>query len=1191
MLLAAAMWPASAASSPIPNRYVPNEIIVKFRAGTADAVEMHLAKSGPAEDLKLSPSLDELNKKYRLKKATCLFKNFKQNTHRRKALLNKDNAQLSKKHNRLVARLKRAAKDAKVPDLSPIYKLELELEPGQSLEKAAAAYRQNPDIEYAELNYIVSIHATPNDPLYPIQWPLNNTGQMYPHSGRYNPPPGTPDSDIDAPEAWDIHTGSSGIIVAVVDTGADYTHRDLDDNMWVNQAERSGEPGVDDDENGYVDDIYGYNFAYGNSDPTDDHGHGTHSAGIIAAEGNNGSDIAGLCWNTKIMALKFLNWSGSGQVADAILAFYYAVENGADVISNSWGGGFYMQSMQDAIDYAHSQGVIMVASAGNDNTNQYVSYPAYYEHVIAVAATNSNDEKASFSNYGDWVDIAAPGVDVLSLRASGTSLGKVYDAYTTILSGTSMACPHISGACALLLSVNPTLTNDGLYGLLMETVDPIAPGISLSGGRLNLFGALLAAVPSKGHIILDRDHYTCSDIVSVFLVDYDLRGSGTHAITLTTTGGDTETVLVTERTPPAGFFAATTLTAVDAPIIEDGTLQLSHSELITATYQDTDDGTGQPATATDTALVDCEQPQILNVHIGLPGREPRVRVQTDEPTTARVLAGLSCAGPYFIEASNINLATTHAIGLTGVSPETKYFFIIEVTDAAGNKTVDTNHGRCYTFTTTAAPGEVYVPAQCPTIQQAIDNSWEGGTVWVADGTYTGDGNRDIDFRARAITVRSENGPEQCVIDCNGTEIELHRGFYFYSGEDANSVLDGFTITNGYVPGSWYIGIGGAILCENNSSPTITNCIFTGNSAGWDGGAINNLSSSPTISNCTFIENSAIGNDGGAINNETSSPTITNCIFRRNSAYDWGGAIRNIFYCNPTIKNCLFAGNLADDGGAMFYYQQSDPTIKHCTFAGNFARNGNALASDSLSGRSKIQIINSIFADGAGQIHNNDNSVITVTYSNVQGGWPGEGNINQDPCFVDAGYWADIDDTNTPIQPHHPNALWIDGNYHLLLSSPCVDAAQDAGVYTDIEGNIRPFDLPGVDNNGELPDFDMGAYELAPVKATMQLTPQTLNCNSKGNWVKAHILLPQGLLPEHVPVDKTAIAEPVHINSEYIKVIGNNHRAAGVEIGFDRETFCGALADTKGTTLEITVITLLTTGRYFYGTDVIRIINR
>ncbi|MHC4720640.1 MAG: S8 family peptidase, partial [Planctomycetota bacterium] len=399
------MRPTVATSSPIQDRYVPNQIIVKFRAGTAGAVEMHLAKSGSARDLKLSLSLDELNKKYRLRNAKCLFKNFKQNRGRKKALLAKDKAQLNKKQKRIVARLKRGPKHIKVPDLSRIYKLELELEPGQSLEQAAAAYQQDPDIEYAELNYIVSIHATPNDPLYPIQWPLNNSGQMYPHSGRYNPPPGTPDSDIDAPEAWDIHTGSSEIIVAVVDTGADYTHRDLDDNMWVNQAELGGAPGVDDDENGYVDDIYGYNFAYGNSDPTDDHGHGTHVAGVIAAEGNNGSDIAGLCWNTKIMALKFLDSSGSGQIADAIPAFYYAVENGADVMSNSWGGGFYMQSMQDAIDYAHSQGVIIVASAGNGNTD-IPAYPAYYEHVIAVAATNSNDEKASFSNYGDWVDIA-----------------------------------------------------------------------------------------------------------------------------------------------------------------------------------------------------------------------------------------------------------------------------------------------------------------------------------------------------------------------------------------------------------------------------------------------------------------------------------------------------------------------------------------------------------------------------------------------------------------------------------------------------------------------------------------------------------------------------------------------------------------------------------------------------------------
>ncbi|MHC4624048.1 MAG: S8 family serine peptidase, partial [Planctomycetota bacterium] len=153
----------------------------------------------------------------------------------------------------------------------------------------------------------------------------------------------------------------------------------------------------------------------------DDNGHGTHCAGIIAASTNNGLDIAGVCWRAKIMAVKFLGAEGWGAESDAVRALYYAVENGADVISNSWGGASDADSLRETIDYAYSQGVIMVAAAGNDNTDS-PTYPANNDHVIAVAATDSDDQKASFSNYGDWVDIAAPGVDVLSLRADGTDI-------------------------------------------------------------------------------------------------------------------------------------------------------------------------------------------------------------------------------------------------------------------------------------------------------------------------------------------------------------------------------------------------------------------------------------------------------------------------------------------------------------------------------------------------------------------------------------------------------------------------------------------------------------------------------------------------------------------------------------------------------------------------------------------------
>ena len=1175
--------PAVAATGPIPQKYVPNEIIIKFRETVADSVEEQLRSKAPATQLTLSQDLDQLNTRYAVREIKPLFKNFRHKRQQLKALQAKEKTLLTQKENHILSRFKRARKDAKVPELDRIYKLKLELDENQMLQEVVAAYNNSPDVEYAELNYIVSICKIPNDPHYPLQWPLNNTGQLYPASGRYNLPPGTPDSDIDAPEAWNISTGSSTIIVAVIDTGVDYNHRDLHSNIWVNEAELNGVGGVDDDENGYIDDIYGYDFINNDPNPIDDHGHGTHCSGIIAADADNALDIAGLCWDARIMALKFLGWNGSGSITNAIEAFYYAVENGADVTSNSWGGGTFSQAMQDAINYAHSQGVIMIASAGNDNSN-LPSYPAYHDHMVAVAATNSNDDKVRFSNYGDWVDIAAPGVDVLSLRANGTLMGKIYDAYTTIASGTSMACPHVAGACAFLLSANPLLTCDEVYDILMDTVDPIADGICLSDGRLNLSNAIHEVVSPKGRIIFDRDYYTCSSVVSLLLVDYDLEGTGTQTIALTTSGGDSETVLMTEVVSSVGVFTGEIPTTIGKANIEDGILQITNEQIITAVYEDADDGTGSPATAVDTAVVDCVEPVIFNVHTGIPARQTTILFETDEPTTARVLCGLDCGGPFIIEGTDPYLADVHAIPLTGFAPETEYFFIIEAADAAGNEALNNNHGRCFTFTTTG-PGDVYVPAQYPTIQQAIDNSWDGGTVWVADGTYTGEGNRDIDFKGAAITVRSENGPQNCIIDCNGSIAQPHRGFYFHSSEKEDSLLDGFTITNGYIHGSWYVGIGAAVLCTNKSRPTINNCIFTENTARWDGGAINNLASSPTITNCTFINNSAIGNDGGAINNENSSPRIENCIFIANSAYDWGGAVRNVVNCKPQIINCTFTANSSDDGGAMFYFENCTPNITNCTFAGNRARNGNALACESDWLRNKIQMTNCILADGGSEIRKLSAATITVTYSNVEDGYSGQGNINADPCFVDPGYW----DTNGT--PEADDDFWVDGDYHLLRTSPSVDAANDANVYTDIEGNIRPFDFLGVDNNGELPDFDMGAYELTPVKAKMQFTPQTLNCKSKGKHVKAHITLPEGFSPQDVDVNTPVEAYPMQIVSEYITILGSDKGPVILEILFDREVFCSAVPDTNEGYLNVTVLGSLSKSRFFSATNSIKIIPR
>lgn len=343
------------------------------------------------------------------------------------------------------------------------------------------------EIEYVEPNYLVQVQVLPNDPSFGSLWGLHNTGQ----SG------GVPDADIDAPEAWDVHTDASGIVVAVIDTGVDWDHPDLASNMWTNPGEVPGN-GVDDDGNGFTDDVYGWDFVNNDSNPDDDQSHGTHCAGTIAAIGNNGTGVSGVTWNAKIMALKFLNSSGSGYTSAAISCVQYAIANGANIMSNSWGGGGYSQALSDAITAANNAGILFVAAAGNSNSNNDVSphYPSNYpqDNVISVAATDRYDNRSSFSSYGlTSVDLGAPGSSILSTVPGG--------GYGT-KSGTSMATPHVSGAAALVWGQNPSLTHLEVKDRLLSRVDPISglAGLTVTGGRLNVYNALQTETVPPGPI-------------------------------------------------------------------------------------------------------------------------------------------------------------------------------------------------------------------------------------------------------------------------------------------------------------------------------------------------------------------------------------------------------------------------------------------------------------------------------------------------------------------------------------------------------------------------------------------------------------------------------------------------------------------------------------------------------------------
>ncbi len=352
--------------------------------------------------------------------------------------------------------------------------------PGTNVSSVYESLQRHGQVESVAPNAILRVQATPND-LDARLWGLNNTGQT---SGRA-------DADIDAPEAWNTIKDASNVIVAVIDTGVDYRHPDLAANMWVNPGEIPGN-GIDDDGNGYIDDVYGYDFANNDGDPMDDNSHGTHVSGTIGAVGNNSLGVVGVAWRTKIMALKFIGADGYGLTSDAINAILYAADMGAKVANNSWGGlawdrggVLYAKPLQDAIQTAADAGMLFVAAAGNDGTftDEFsTAIPAGLpvSNIISVAATDHNDELAWFSNHGAVeVDIAAPGVNILS---SVPNAG--YDSYQ----GTSMASPHVAGAAALLFAQNPGITYHEVKAILMNRSD-VVPGTAskvASGGRLNL---------------------------------------------------------------------------------------------------------------------------------------------------------------------------------------------------------------------------------------------------------------------------------------------------------------------------------------------------------------------------------------------------------------------------------------------------------------------------------------------------------------------------------------------------------------------------------------------------------------------------------------------------------------------------------------------------------------------------------
>ena len=514
---------------------------------------------------------------------------------------------------------------------------------GLTVEEAIEVYRNDPRVEYIEPNYIVQDLITiPNDPNFNQLWGLNNTGQT---GGRV-------DADIDAPEIWDITTGGTAI-VGVIDSGVDYTHPDLNDNIWINPRESGGgreTNGIDDDGNGYIDDFRGWDFVNNDNDPMDDHYHGTHVAGTIGAEGNNSIGVVGVNWDVQIMPLKFLRpvpgtTRSTGSTMDAILAVEYATMMGADLTNNSWGGGGFSQGLSDAIE----AGPLFVAAAGNLglNTDNNPHYPSSYDlnNIISVAATDHNDQRTGFSNFGlTSVDLGAPGDNILStfptVLTPSMQVGRLSTNYESI-NGTSMAAPHVAGVAALIVSERRArglsdLTDVQLRQFILDKVEPIPAlnGITVTGGRLNANNATRTGI-GWGDV-----HFVTFDGRA-----YDLQSFGEFILAETARDGD-DWVVQTRQEPWVNNEFVSVFTAfatsvdgqrvvfdldfsnklqidgIDTPITSGQTLSIGNSQIqrtenvYSITYAG-DDGIIDSA---DAQLIARDQGDHLNIEISHFGR-------------------------------------------------------------------------------------------------------------------------------------------------------------------------------------------------------------------------------------------------------------------------------------------------------------------------------------------------------------------------------------------------------------------------------------------------------------------------------------------------------------------------------------------------------------------------------------------
>ncbi|MEJ5258791.1 MAG: S8 family serine peptidase [Anaerohalosphaeraceae bacterium] len=839
----------------------------------------------------------------------------------------------------------------------------VKLPAGVDVQKARIAFQATPGVQYASPDYIRTKALVPNDTYFGQLWGLHNVGQ----SG------GTFDADIDAPEAWNLSVGNQNIVVAVIDTGIDYTHPDLQANLWVNTAELNGSPGVDDDGNGLVDDIYGYDFGDWDSDPMDEDGHGTHVAGTIGAVGNNSRGVVGVNWNVRVMALKASTKIVIDNVehsvfydSSLIAALNYAVQRGVKVSNNSYGGGSFNPAMYDALMAAQRAGHLFVAAAGNDasNNDAVPFYPAGYDLdlIVSVMATNRNDQRAYFSNWGrTTVDLAAPGQDILSTVPLSLDTDGTPDGYA-FYSGTSMASPHVAGAAALLWSLSSTLTAAEVKQILMGSVDPLPSlnGFCVTGGRLNLYKALSSVqiedtippfpnpaqwdiVPTATglrHIVMQAQ--TATDPSGVQYYFECLENPNLSS------GWQDEPLYILGDTPD------------ERALLQPGTTYTFRCKVRDKSTRYNETAWSEAKQTTTAVEVDNLPPApnpprwkavpraLGNLRLGM------------EAVTAYDENGVE----YFfdcVEASEGNPDDYDSGWLTvpyyftpvipgGVAGK-EFRFVLRVRQAGGGSgglpEAITADSEPISVGYTTVPVTRHVPsAAYPTIQIAVNASRSGDRVVIHPGLYR---ETNILVDGKAITIRSLNpdNPDvvsQTIIDCediwNFWAGEERRAFIFRN-VGRNTVLAGLTIRNATAFDDPDLYANSSVWESFSENGEV---IYARGRDGRDayGGAIYIGQKIPAPTN-SRDEFSAYPKEFREIN--PASPTIRNCIFERCTAIGQAGSHGGNAPAVGPGRHGLpgarggYGGNAY--GGAIFAVQGSSPLIYGCRFTDCAAVGGNA----------------------------------------------------------------------------------------------------------------------------------------------------------------------------------------------------------------------------------------------------------